>query len=31
VRRFIESVLPTDTFAGAVAVAGLPKNYRPAA
>ncbi|MBM3599900.1 MAG: hydroxymethylglutaryl-CoA lyase [Alphaproteobacteria bacterium] len=31
VRKFIESVLPTDTFAGAVAVAGLPKNYRSAA
>ncbi|MBM3571515.1 MAG: hydroxymethylglutaryl-CoA lyase, partial [Alphaproteobacteria bacterium] len=31
VRRYIESVLPTDTFAGAVAVAGLPKNYRAAA
>ncbi len=31
VRKFVESALPEDKFAGAVAIAGLPKNYRPAA
>jgi hydroxymethylglutaryl-CoA lyase len=31
VRRFVEAALPGDRFAGAIAVAGLPKNFRPAA
>lgn len=28
VRRFVESALPDTPFAGAIAVAGLPKNFR---
>jgi hydroxymethylglutaryl-CoA lyase len=31
VRRFVEAALPGERFAGAIAVAGLPKNFRPAA
>ena len=31
VRRFVKLALPDDRFAGAIATAGLPKTYQPAA